>query len=540
MQNIKFKANLGIRFHNRFDFVITDVESGEISRAFAALKPQAENIVLDRIYTRLLNFQSYFDQIVFGSGTGTLAASRTTLFNRIGNKAAVMESLVRSYPNSSWTQKIRLETGEHNGTTLREVGISETTTNINTHALITDSEGNPLEIEKTSSRIIDIYATVFVEVYSVDSGCFFYANGLRDYLTGGSAPSNVISIHDMLSFETERVPTLTATRTSNSGEKSVTLTGKFTVYQLNRDVKAIDWQGGGLRWLIPRAGVYTGTAKTNVQLGAGDGSNDTFVLPNKEVTSLTVKVDGTTTTAYTRTFDDKIILDTAPGSGILVTADYTTKYIPKDINYELDVSMKIVFAGSVPSPIEPAPDYSELPGSNIFVGDQSAGYFGEVAAVDFISGEDLCAAIGLTAGTLQNSEAGWLKYYNDFQIIYVAKQTFKHTVSWNHINEAGAVWGEKLVQIGNHIFACRLLSSSEWNKLIYPVHANYGTWASFSNTELNITGNGGYTWTSTPSGSNRIVRGHNSVEHSTGHNPSNANSLNGFRPVLVYLYTLPS
>ena len=165
MQNIKFKANLGIRFHNRFDFVITDVESGEISRAFAALKPQAENIVLDRIYTRLLNFQSYFDQIVFGSGTGTLAASRTTLFNRIGNKAAVMESLVRSYPNSSWTQKIRLETGEHNGTTLREVGISETTTNINTHALITDSEGNPLEIEKTSSRIIDIYATVFFEVY---------------------------------------------------------------------------------------------------------------------------------------------------------------------------------------------------------------------------------------------------------------------------------------------------------------------------------------------------------------------------------------
>ena len=540
MQNIKFKANLGIRFHNRFDFVITDVESGEISRAFAALKPQAENIVLDRIYTRLLNFQSYFDQIVFGSGTGTLAASRTTLFNRIGNKAAVTESSVRSYPNSAWTRKIRLETGEHNGTTLREVGISETTTNINTHALITDSEGNPLEIEKTSSRIIDIYATVFVEVYSVDSGCFFYANGLRDYLTGGSAPSNVISIHDMLSFETERVPTLTATRTSNSGEKSVTLTGKFTVYQLNRDVKAIDWQGGGLRWLIPRAGVYTGTAKTNVQLGAGDGSNNTFVLPNKEVTSLTVKVDGTTTTAYTRTFDDKIILDTAPGSGILVTADYTTKYIPKDINYELDVSMKIVFAGSVPSPIEPAPDYSELPGSNIFVGDQSAGYFGEVAAVDFISGEDLCTAIGLTAGTLQNSEAGWLKYYNDFQIIYVAKQTFKHTVSWNHINEAGAVWGEKLVQIGNHIFACRLLSSAEWNKLIYPVHANYGTWASFSDVELNITGNGGYTWTSTPTGSSRIFRGYISVENSSIRSPSIANSSYGFRPVLVYLYTLPS
>ena len=532
---MKINANLGIKLHNRFDIQVRDAETGEIVQT-----AQAENIVLDRIYTRLLNFQSYFDQIVFGSGTGTLSASRTTLFTRIGNKAAVTESLVRSYPTSVWTRSIRLETGEFNGQTIREVGISDTTTNINTHALITDSEGNPLSVEKTITRIIDIYATVFVEVYSVDSGCFFYANGLRDYLTGGSAPSNVISIHDLLSFEAERMPTLTATRTSNSSEKSVTLTGKFTVYQFNRDVKAIDWQGGGLRWLLPRSGIYTGTARTNVELGTGNGTNLIFQLPNKEVTNLTVKVDGIATTAFTRNINEQIVFDTAPGNGLLVTADYTTKFIPKDANHELEVTMKIVFGGSQPSPIAPAPDYSGLPGANTFVGgDMIGGYFGEVAAVDFISGEALCTAIGLTAGTLQNSDAGWLKYASDNQILYVAKKTFKHTVSWNDINAKGAVWGEKLVQVGNHVFACRLLSSAEWNKLIYPVHVNYGTWASFSNTELNITGNGGYTWTSTPSGSDRIIRGNTSVESSGPNPPSSAGSALGFRPVLVYLYTLP-
>lgn len=528
---MKFKSNIGLKIHNRFDIEVKDANTGEVLQV-----AQAENIVLDRIYTRLLNFQSYFDNIVFGSGTGTLDPSRTTLFSRIGNKAASTESLVRSYPTSIWTRSIRLGTEEFNGQTIREVGISETTTNINTHALITDSEGNPLSVEKTNLKIIDIYATVFVEVYSVDSGCFFYGNGLRDYLTGGSAPENTLSL---FSFSDDDRSTLTATRTSNSGEKSISLAVRFNIEHFSKDVRAIDWVGGGLRWLMPRTGVYTGTAKTNVQLGAGDGSNDTFVLPNKEVTSLTIKVDGITTSAYTRTLNDEIIFDTAPANELLVTADYTTKYIPKDSDHVLDVTMKIQFTVSQPSPVMPPVDYSALPGSNILIrGDELGGYFGEVSAVDFINGEDLCTAIGLTAGTLQNSEAGWLKYYNDFQIIYVAKQTFKHTVSWNHINEAGAVWGEKLVQNGNHIFACRLLSSAEWDKLIYPVHANYGTWASFSNTELNITGN--YTWTSTPSGSKRIYRGYISVEYSSSNVPSTDVSYLGFRPVLVYLYTLPS
>ena len=413
---MKFKSNIGLKIHNRFDIQVKDAETMEVVRT-----AQAENIVLDRIYTRLLAFSSYFDQIVFGTGTGALSAGRTTLFNKVGNKAAVQDSLVRSYPTSVWTKKITLGTEEFNGNTLTEVGISETTTNINTHALITDSEGNPLSVEKTNLRIIDIYATVFVEVYSVDSGCLFYGNGLRDYLTGGSAPSNVIGLHDVVNNEIEAITNLTATRTSNSSEKSLTWTVRFNVEHFNKDVRAIDWVGGGLRWLIPRTGVYTGTARTNVQLGVGNGLTDTFELPNKEVTGLTVKVDGATTTAYSIGFPYNVVFDTAPANDLLVTADYTTKYIPKDSEHVLDVIMKIQFAVSQPSPVMPAPDYSELPGATTLIGgDMSGGYFGEVAAVDFISGEDLCTAIGLTAGTLQNSDAGWLKYHSDSQLVYVA------------------------------------------------------------------------------------------------------------------------
>ena len=536
---MKINANLGIRLHNRFDIQVRDAKTGEIVQ-----KAQAENIVLDRMYTRLLAFSSYFDQIVFGTGTGTLAASRTTLFNRVGNKAAVTESLVRSYPTSVWTKKIRLETGEHNGNTLTEVGISETTTNINTHALITDSEGNPLSVEKNITRIIDIYATVFVEVYSVDSGCFFYANGLRDYLTGGSAPSNVIGISSgVLSPDDYPGDTLTATRTSNSGEKSVTLTGKFSIYQYNNDVLAIDWVGGGLRWKIPRTGVYAGVSKTAVEIGTGDGTKTKFFLPQQGVKNLVVKVDGVTTTAFTNPNAGVIVFDTAPANGLLVTADYNTEFIPKDINHELEVTMKIVFAGSQPSPIMPDPTLpNDLPGpQTLSGGDMTGGYFGEVSAANFISGDDLCGVLGLTDGVSQNSDAGWLKYNNNNEIAYVAKKSIRHTISWNSINAVGAAFGQKVVAIGRHIFAVRLLSSAEWDKLIYPVHANYGTWASFSNADLGVaSGDGRASWTSTPSSSNRVIRGYTSVENSGNNLPSSANSDIGFRPVLVYLYTLPS
>ena len=48
------------KFHNRFDIVVTNVETGEVE-----LKGQAENMVLDRIYTRLVAFSSYFDPVSY-------------------------------------------------------------------------------------------------------------------------------------------------------------------------------------------------------------------------------------------------------------------------------------------------------------------------------------------------------------------------------------------------------------------------------------------------------------------------------------------
>lgn len=523
-----------VNLHNRFDIVVKDAETNEIVQ-----KAQAENILLDRIYTRLLNFQTFFVNIVFGEGTGTPTSSRTTLFSRIGYKAAETDQLIRSYPTSVWTRKIRLGTEEYNGKIITEVGISNQTTDINTHAMITDAEGNPLSVEKASTTIIDIYATVFVDIYDVDSGLFWYDNGLRDYLTGTGSAGNTLGI----SYLNEAV-TRAGTIATDASARTTKTSTRFNLDDLNKEVKYIDWTAIGLRCVIPRPNVFGGIQKNDVLIGVGDGEKTLFTIPQTMIKNIDTFVDGVKNEDWTRDISNGgIVFNNPPASDAIITANYFCDLIPKDANHVLDVSMKIGFGVGQPSPVVPDPTPT-LPGEETPVGGNTRlGFFGEVAVEDLINGEDLCTHLGLTVGTLQHSDAGWLKFANNGGFLFVAKKTIRHSISWNSINAVGAVFGEKLILIGNNVYAIRLLTSPEWDALIVPTHVDSGSkWWNYIDADLqvnyNVSGNGCYTWTSTPSGSYRIFRGYSSVSYSNSYLPSDASSNYGFRPVLEFLYTL--
>ena len=67
---------------------------------------------------------------------------------------------------------------------------------------------------------------------------------------------------------------------------------------------------------------------------------------------------------------------------------------------------------------------------------------GIVSSGDFISGNALASSIGLTAGTAQNSTCDWLHFELEGQDIMVPTMTFRHSVSWRHIYERGAVYSD--------------------------------------------------------------------------------------------------
>jgi hypothetical protein len=532
--NIKSNAVL----HNRFDIVCRNAKTGEVIQ-----KAQAENIVLDRMYTRLCNFSTYFTNIVFGTGTGNPTASRTTLFNRLDYKPAEDVEIVRSYPTSKWVKKIRLESSEYNGSTITEVGISNETTNVNTHAMITDAEGNPLSITKNSLMVVDIYATVFIEIPNVDSGLFYISNGWRNYLAGGgSVPNNVIGVSPSNNDEFEY--TQTGTRTVDVANKRVTVATRLEAGTYNMDIKTVGWVGTGLIVKLPRTGIYEGTQRNNIQIGIGNGIETKFSIPNLLIENLVVTVDDIVVNNWTIDNVNNIEFDTPVATDLIVKASYKSLLIPKNSDNVLDISFTLQYdnLGSLPTPITPVPDFSTVHGNKtIIAGDLDYGFYGEVSSVDFISGDDLASFIGLTAGISQNSDAGWLKVVDGNKMLLIAKKTFRHSISWDNINYVGAVFGT-IVIIDGVKYILRLLSTTEWNRFMYPLHVDHPSgapaWAEYTDADLLVRssyGNGSYSWTSTPSSSTRVGRGSLGVSHSgTTLPPTASDSGRGWRPVLEF------
>lgn len=216
------------------------------------------------------------------------------------------------------------------------------------------------------------------------------------------------------------------------------------------------------------------------------------------------------------------------------------------------------------------PQYLDLgPGSSVLVGHgDTAGFFGQITAANFITGDALASMIGLTGGTSQNNTTPWLKFFIDDKILYVPKMTHRHSISWDQIHAVNAVYGDREVDIQGYRFKIRLLQGinsgesvtntngfdlpithqSEWNRLFYPISAEHTNeayhklsqvgpnWVTYTQEELNInTGNGRYTWCQeTPSNgpTTRAFRGYLAVSYLYWYTSSSANTYYGWRACL--------
>lgn len=342
------------KIHNRFDIEVRDAKTGELKQ-----RGQAENIVLDRMYTRLCNFNSYFTNIVFGKGTGTLDPSRTTLFNRLGSKSAVTEETVKDFPISRWTRKITLNPEEFVGNTITEVGISDDSTNINTHALIKDAEGNQLSIDKTDTDVVIIYATVFIELQNRSENIYFTNltdnNPLLNYLLGSSAPSNTVKVGRKWTkgniIDANVILSKTGTRTADIANKKVILnTLRFGITEGNAPISEIECFGS-FKVTLPETGVFNGHIVSDKQIGIGDGMSKAFRLPHTRAEDINVKVNNSSTQTfsiaedYMLNFRELNILESQDSAitDIAISGDDSTLIVVSDKRcniYKLDEEFK--------------------------------------------------------------------------------------------------------------------------------------------------------------------------------------------------------
>lgn len=98
-------------------------------------------------------------------------------------------------------------------------------------------------------------------------------------------------------------------------------------------------------------------------------------------------------------------------------------------------------------------DYSQAPGSKFLIaGDRKAGFFGFVQPEEFgkigdvttgndFDGQNLALEVGLSQGTSIFSNTAWMKFSLDDEIIFFPVKPLRHSVAWDSIYNAGAVYG---------------------------------------------------------------------------------------------------
>lgn len=300
------KLEVGSKIHNRFEIEVRDARTGEIKQ-----RGQAENIILNRMYERLCNFNSYFNYIHFGKGEGALDTSRNVLFDELGYKQAVTEEIIKDFPVSRWVRKIVLNPEEYIGESITEVGISDTYSSsksssyINTHALIKDAEGNLLNILKTDTDVVVIYATVFIELQNRSENIRFDerpANPLITYLTGGSAPSNKLSIGtfsgDTPYFVGMEMGTKELTRMTNINERKIIYTTRLGIDEANNvRISELGLQKV-FRCNLTKSNVWDGYRFQQRSIGIGDGSTTIYELLDNKLSDTNIFIDGILTTDF--------------------------------------------------------------------------------------------------------------------------------------------------------------------------------------------------------------------------------------------------
>ncbi len=336
-----------VSLHNEFTIIKRDIRTNKTEQV-----GKAYNIIVDQMWERLCNEDSYFNNIAFGTGSGTLSTSRTGLFNYLDDKSAETTEEVWDYPVSKWQRKVILAPEEYVGEEISEVGVaySSGTGNLVTHALVEDSEGNPITIPKTEFDEITIYADVYITLDDnmYDGQVKFFPSATNNRLVqflfqNQSSLFGQYRVGYGDTFGSTWFATgSTASRTADVGNRKILFSEeRFGTADGNSDYGiwnvgfASDTDEIIFTSVLPVTGVFEGYNVEGEEVGVGDGTTTEFDLKWEKGSNLTLKVDGSPVSEdnYEFNFRKEYIInkqlppDGLPGHGHGVTFTSDDKYM---------------------------------------------------------------------------------------------------------------------------------------------------------------------------------------------------------------------
>jgi len=305
--------------HNRFDVIVQDAKTGKVKQTAVAY-----NIILNRWFNCLtasggISWEcNHLQYISFGTGTGTLDVTRTTMFSQLGLKAVTVIDTVYDHPTSYVTKEIRLEAEEYNDSTITEVGFQDSFSNnryLVTHAFLKDSEGNQIAIAKTDSDVVIIRGTFYATftqggfgtngIYAPESenlvvSCIFGENSLP-MVVAFSRFDNDTPARMGERYHGRKTTALSSCTVDTTGwEIDYPVLTWSDTECVNQTVRQIGMPGFAAISL-PDSSMFTPLAISHLAIGTGDGSTTEFDIgsPLFEPDSETIYVDGVAQTRGT-------------------------------------------------------------------------------------------------------------------------------------------------------------------------------------------------------------------------------------------------
>lgn len=286
------------KLHNRWDIVKTNVKTGKTE------KYEGENIILNQFWARYIstNSATCFSYIHIGSGTATPVATNTQLGAKWANYASANEiidtSRIKSDGYLTRQLSCRIEANTYVGQTISEVGFAYGTaaTNLMTHSLLRDMNGNAVTITINADEVVDVYGTVYFKIgYRHNGNTVSVFGSYTENVIGamiGKVPYNTLSVYGptrntyipekTLFPATNQTPTF-ATGVSNAAISYDTANKKVIFTFPNSTISTHNIPGGigsavvggGLQILLPCTG-FTQSAITKEVVGTGDGTKVDF------------------------------------------------------------------------------------------------------------------------------------------------------------------------------------------------------------------------------------------------------------------------
>lgn len=299
-------------FDMRGDYTITVKRHGK-----AIQEENFHNLLTTGFISRLIADVNYFKYCQLGSGSTTPSSSDTALASRLWSveySTYTIDSTSADGLSRTWKYTYIFPASNSYVGTIREVGLSASSSgDINTHALVVDSEGQPISINKTYLDDVIITAKITITRPSWQSGQAWsfmsgplsrsYLYGLLRNTTGDYSKHILLSAGWCPEYRPMKNCQYTSLLTdftysngtircsaefssnamtyyygSSSGEKfkdyvNSLLLGRSTNYYY---YYAANYTTPPYRLLLPNADVFPVTTLEGLALGTGDGSTVDF------------------------------------------------------------------------------------------------------------------------------------------------------------------------------------------------------------------------------------------------------------------------